>query len=329
MNEVKKINLVFFWTVMIYIFGSYINGMIGAKGGNIFLKMLVSQILITIPSLIYIIKSRLDTVKVIRFKKIDRLSIILIILFAYLMIPIMGMINMISQLFATNVIGDSVSEVVLNNPLILSLFVIAFIPCILEEAVYRGVIYNGYRKVNALKGIFLSGLLFGLLHMNFNQFSYAFIMGVVFALLIEATDSIVSSMIVHFVINGTSVILAYLMPTIQKITPGINGDAVNIDANEVLTKEILLSSIKSTAIFAIITTIFAVIIFVNIAKRSKRIEHVKSIFKKSKREELIIDDGFGESIYISGNVEERGSLLSAPLVVVMIICFGFMIISEL
>ena len=50
----------------------------------------------------------------------------------------------------------------------------------------------------------MSGLIFGLMHLNFNQFSYGFVLGVIFAAVVEASGSIYASMAIHFLINFQS-----------------------------------------------------------------------------------------------------------------------------
>ena len=54
------------------------------------------------------------------------------------------------------------------------------------------------------KAALMSGLIFGLMHLNFNQFSYGFVLGVIFAAVVEASGSIYASMAIHFLINFQS-----------------------------------------------------------------------------------------------------------------------------
>ena len=55
-----------------------------------------------------------------------------------------------------------------------------------------------------------SGLLFGIMHLDPQQFLYATALGFVLALVVRITDSIFASVIMHFIINGTSI-------TVQKV----------------------------------------------------------------------------------------------------------------
>ena len=74
-----------------------------------------------------------------------------------------------------------------------------------------------------LPAILLTGFLFGCMHMNLNQFIYAFALGIYLAFLVEATGSIFSSMIAHFTLNATSVVMSFLLPILYHAA-GIDPD---------------------------------------------------------------------------------------------------------
>lgn len=285
MNKVKIINRVFFVTVLLSIAGSIINQWVLDYTNNYFLVLLISQIILVLPSAIYLIYSKTSIAKAIRFKKIKGSNIILVILFAYLISPLMTLINAISMLFVTNNTASFMDNILGNNGFIISLLLIAFIPCVLEETVYRGIFYNEYRKVSPIKGIILSAFLFGIMHLNFNQFSYAFAMGIIFALLIEATDSILSTMIVHFFINGTSVLIMYLYPKMVQIIEKVYGPSYFNSADTLESMQASLPLNFSTVILtygmpALIGTILAFIVYRAIAKNTGRWDFIKGIFKK-------------------------------------------------
>ena len=84
-------------------------------------------------------------------------------------------------------------------------------PAVLEEIIFRGIFFFGYRKTNPItKAIFINSLAFAALHLNFQQFFYAFVMGWIFCLIDFSLDSIIPSMILHFIFNATQVSKAYL-----------------------------------------------------------------------------------------------------------------------
>lgn len=349
MNKVKSVNRVFLITVFASLIGSIINGWIDDTTGNIFLILLVSQVILVLPSIIYLASHRINPFEAIRFKKVRISNVILIVIFSYAIMPLMNFINAISMLFVKNETSDIMFTLVRDNGFLISLFMVALIPSVFEEIVYRGVIYNTYSKVSPLKGIILSGFLFGIIHGNLNQFSYAFTMGIVFALLIEATDSILSTMIVHFIINGSSVVILSLYPILLKTLESIYGSeqfntdellqSLNTGLDETLTFGYI---IQNLGIAAIVGTILAFIIFKTIAKNAGRWEYVKNLFRRRKQVAETTDSynrnlyDYDEEGYVSSDSlsdyekTQRGKkkLLTASLLIAIIICAGLMILNE-
>lgn len=92
-----------------------------------------------------------------------------------------------------------------------------------------------YARANPIKGILLSALFFGIAHMNFQQFCYAFFLGIVFGFLIEATDSIVSSMTAHMVFNASSLLLTYLLSKADIFKTAANTAANNASSTSIAT----------------------------------------------------------------------------------------------
>lgn len=353
MNRVKEINRVFLSTILILIPGSYLSTLLYDASNNYLLVLLLSQFVLILPTLIYLLIKKVNIRKLIRFNSIRLSNVVLLIVFSYLILPLMNLINAISMMYVQNDTATIISDIANNNSFYLTLFMVAFIPAVLEEAVYRGVFYNEYRKVNTIKGILLSGFLFGIMHGNINQFSYAFVMGMVFALLIEATNSIVSSMIVHFIINGTSVVLLYLYPKLLTLMENIYGSSqfnaneimeqINSSAGQTLTFDVILSTY---GIPAIICTFLAFVVLKTIAKNEGRWEGLKEIIIKKK-----MKDNSNEGVSTNtnkvadeeyelkaNNVTEdekalvdssKKSLFTPSLIIAIIICIVIMIRYEL
>ncbi len=97
--------------------------------------------------------------------------------------------------------------------LILGLIFTAILPAICEENTHRGMLLFGNAKLGLVKNILLTGLMFGLLHMNIEQFFYATMIGIFLNFVLYATDSIYPSIIIHFMNNGIGVTLSYLTQT--------------------------------------------------------------------------------------------------------------------
>lgn len=319
MREIREVNELFLITVISGVVGSYLFAALGFNSSDMIVSVLYSQFILVLPTVIYVIAKKISIQELFRFNKIKVGTIFLTILFAYLIMPLMQEINLISMLFAKNEISSKMYNIAESKPFIISLLSVAAVPAILEESVYRGCFFNVYSKKSPIKGILLSAFLFGIMHLNLNQFSYAFVMGIIFCLLIEGTNSIITSMIIHFVINGTSVVTLYLTPVIQKLTSSVQGSNADMLMQDVDTmpKEMLLMSIAVYGLVACFTTVLAALVFIAIIKHEDRFEHIKNMFRRTGNKSAKIYDVTGESF------------LSLPLVLGCGICIAYMILNEI
>ncbi len=151
--------------------------------------LFISQVSLILPLAVYCIATRSNPLTLIRFKKTKPVNIIMAILVMALSYPVIILLNFISMLFVDNAMA-SVLPSALNLGLIPAIILMALLPAIIEESVFRGSLYNTYSRRRPLAGVFFSAFLFGLMHMNFNQMPYAFFLGIIMALMLEATDSI-------------------------------------------------------------------------------------------------------------------------------------------
>jgi len=85
----------------------------------------------------------------------------------------------------------------------------ALLPAICEETTHRGLLLKGFSSLGIKKAIILSSLLFGLMHLNINQFFYATILGFIIALSVIISKSILPAIIIHFVNNFLSVYFSF------------------------------------------------------------------------------------------------------------------------
>ncbi len=93
--------------------------------------------------------------------------------------------------------------------LILDLIATAVLPAICEETLHRGMLLKGNSSYGMRNSILISGVLFGLLHLNVEQFFYATLIGWFLGYLCWGSNSIYPCMIVHFMNNGLSVLLSF------------------------------------------------------------------------------------------------------------------------
>lgn len=89
-----------------------------------------------------------------------------------------------------------------------AMIVIAVLPAVLEEGLFRGVILNNAEaEVGTVRIIFIVGFLFSLYHASVEQTIYQFICGCLFTLLAVRARSILPSMLIHFINNALILIL--------------------------------------------------------------------------------------------------------------------------
>lgn len=311
MREIKEANELFLLTVITGLVGSYVYVGLGLNKGSYLFSLLYSQAILVAPTLFYVFMRKVNVKERFRYCKIKFGTVLLAFVFAFLIMPLMQEINLISMLFAKNEISDKMFSITEGRPFLVSALVIAVIPAFLEESVYRGCFFHAYSKKSPMKAIFLSALFFGLMHLNFNQFSYAFVMGMVFCFLVEGTGSIFTSMIVHFTINCSSVVMIYMQPVLEKVFRAQNeaASALSVDVNSI-PRQTLIMGILIYGVIACFTTALALGIYILMVKHEGRLEHFKQMFKRKPE------------------TQEQESFVSFPMVIGIIICLTYMIYGE-
>ena len=96
--------------------------------------------------------------------------------------------------------------------LLLNLLVIALIPAVGEELTFRGVLQQGLmRRVKSPHvAILLSAAIFSFIHFQFYGFLPRMFLGILLGYMFYITRSLWTSIAMHFVNNGTAVVVYYL-----------------------------------------------------------------------------------------------------------------------
>ena len=95
--------------------------------------------------------------------------------------------------------------------LVLNLILLAVLPAIMEEIVFRGVVLNGLRsKYGDVVSVLMAAGLFAIMHASLSQLVYPFIMGIIFGVLVLRTGNLLCSIIVHFLNNTIVVVMQYV-----------------------------------------------------------------------------------------------------------------------
>lgn len=288
----KNVNRVFLITVAVYLGVSLLLGFVTTIRMSVNAGLLLSQALVLLPSLIYCGIRRIPLGEVVPFRKMKFSVWILVVVCTYLMYPLLIVLNALTLFFVESGTTDLMGIATQNHFLIATLLM-AGVPAFVEEFVFRGMLFSTYKKSKLLPAVFLSAFLFGCMHLNFNQFLYAFALGIYLAFLVEATGSILSSMLAHFTINFTSVLMTYALPKLLQAagggletqTPAPSGKFLStMDEGSLL---IMMIGVVFWAAIALGTTAGGIGVYIAISKISGRWEHVKTMFRQGTRERLL------------------------------------------
>ena len=104
--------------------------------------------------------------------------------------------------------------------LMINLFVMALLPAICEEFLFRGLIQGQLSKLfkNVHLGIWVTAFIFSAIHFQFYGFLPRLVLGALFGYLLIHTGSIWTSVFGHFLHNGISVFLMYFVANTDKLT---------------------------------------------------------------------------------------------------------------
>ncbi len=259
-------------------------------------NLIVSQIIILVPALIGVLAGRENLIEFAGFRKFKISSALMTVLFTFLFMPLVTLINMISMCFVDNAVA-SMSGEILDTPFFVIFTLMGILGPMSEELVCRGIVYHGYKRTGTMmQALLLSSMIFALMHMNFNQAAYAFAIGVAMVLLVEATGSIWSSILVHVTFNSQQVCLMYLVDY---------GEQQLQEAQEALTTEMMILAISVYLVIAAVTTSLAGCVLAWIAKNEKREDNLRAIWKTRK-------------------FKKEGKVITVPLLIAIVIVFFVM-----
>lgn len=263
---------------------------------SILANNVLSELVILIPAIATILYCGDRLRVVIPFKRIRISSALLTVLYVVMLFPLVTFINSVSMLFVDNTVVG-LSDQILGMPMWQMFLSIGIFGPFVEEVVFRGFFLQSYQRTGRIiASMILSSILFGLMHMNFNQFAYGAVMGLMLALLVEATGSVLTSFIAHATFNSIEVILMYA-------TSDLIDSAENMLTELEETNQILLT-IGIYFVAAVIFTALAFCIVVKISDIERRKEFFAGIPKCPKQ-------GY--------------KLITVPLIVAIVIAVTYMI----
>lgn len=191
--------------------------------------MLVS-LLVTSAVLILLFK-KTDEIKV-SFNKIHGLYFVSGGMLAIALNVILTKIAVASKLEA---LKYQESDMLKNLPLFMGFVIFVILSPFLEELLFRWLIYGRMKKMlNVSVAVIFSAVFFGFYHGNLLQGIYAFIMGMIMAVIYEKSGSIVAPMLYHIGANGFVYILRFVPEAITNVMSGIFASVVFLIAGIIL-----------------------------------------------------------------------------------------------
>lgn len=244
-------------------------------------SILMTQAYLLIGAILYMIITKTGFREGLQVKKYRISTFFLSLIVLITASPMASLLNILSQFFAKNSTSGMIFDVTQNVPMWLGVLIIGCLPGFVEETLYRGIIFTAFRKRSVLTGIVISALCFGLMHMNFNQMLYAIYLGVIFALIVEATGSLVSTMILHMLFNAVNTVYVYILPMYYEWMEKYSSEYASVDMeslfNTVPTTAQLMMTAAFLAPFAIGGLVLTILLLKAIAKQNGRTLTVASI----------------------------------------------------
>ena len=305
----RKANWAFLITTVCYIGLIYVLArFFPAVSDSLVLSNLLCELAVILPVVFFAVFSgeRLNSFP--GFHKMKAGTVLMVAVFTFLSLPALSLLNLISQLWVQNEVAAMMESQgqISFGALFLSVVLIA---PVFEEMACRGFYYRSYQKSGgSFKAMLLSALIFALMHMNFNQAAYAFVMGILAVLLVEATGSLWASMLYHGLINGSQALLMY----------GIlreNPQAYSSQAAAV-TNDILLYGIGVYVVLTAIGLTLSWAVLVWISNHEGRRGALLQIWRERK--------GRIASFKEEHDHEKRDKVVTLPLIISLLLCIGVM-----
>ncbi len=174
----------------------------------------VSSIIFFVSGLIYVLITKKRFSSLFPFDRIEGgcLAKLCVIGLAFSLMSnyVVDLVSNTFSLFGIENSGGSIDAG--SNPNVLIYFLtVAVLPAFAEEFAFRGIVMGTLRPYSEGLAILVSSATFALMHGNFIQLPFTFCCGLVFAYIDIKTNSLLPSIIIHFLNNGLSVLADVLI----------------------------------------------------------------------------------------------------------------------
>jgi len=225
---VLGVNIVYLIVLILMVLTSIIIGnqdpdMLGTPAYYLKLFML-EVVLVGGPPLIYMLIFKMNIKEVIRLNRIKIGEAALVVGMAVLGYGVIIMINMIWYWVVSHLgtpIGQELPPVTNGSQFLMAVLAIGLVPAVIEEFLFRGLIIRGYERFGSTAAIVITGILFGILHIQLMSIPSIILLGIVITYVVYRTNSIFAGIIYHFVHNTISVFFLFMQNIMLKFAGGL------------------------------------------------------------------------------------------------------------
>lgn len=183
---------------------------------SILLEITMISAIATIPLMILFMRRDIANEKLnnryIKYERVGLLKYLLIIPFALFNMLWANMFVSLLQLVMPKFMissYDSTAETIYGGSFILQLFAAGIICPIVEELIFRGLIYKRLTRISSITvAALISSAFFGIYHGNWIQAPYAFIIGMVCVFVYQRYQSIKAPCLLHISANTIAVLIS-------------------------------------------------------------------------------------------------------------------------
>lgn len=191
-----------------------------AAGGDLsnnalFLLLITNQLVFLVITFVYVRSRSVSPIKIAGFK--NKLSTNQLLILPLISVLVLLSSGSIAQLFGllTRALGYdpqvSFPSIDSLQTLLIAIFIIAVMPALGEEFLFRNAIMRGFKRRGYLFAAILSSVMFSLMHMNVDQLIHTFLFGLVLAYTMQVTNNLLAPIILHFINNLIAICLTFVL----------------------------------------------------------------------------------------------------------------------
>jgi uncharacterized protein len=298
-KDISYVSLLYSIVVFVFFFG------MSAISGMEFYRMSVigEFVFILLPAILFVeigvARGKKEFLRLNKIKASTGILVSFVILFS---LPLFGLINnLIYYIFAELFGAVEIYSVPIPQGakgVLLSLIVLALVPAVCEEVLFRGVIQGVLRRHGHIFAIIFTGALFSFLHLDIQRFIGIWLLGSLIGYMVYRTNSLYTGILAHLVNNVFSVAASYLFVDDQQVAKdGIQ--RITKESYTIFMTEDTTTIIASIVIVIIFGALFAWLFarFIRVTETMREIR-IKTGFDRAARGYLFLIPPFALIIFL-------------------------------